>query len=90
MKRMSVWKELEEIARSDPSERIRRIAATRHPRRFTDRLHTFSANVEVIQVTKTKRPLFWSTLIDIAHPVRAKSAEVIRQILKRITHFAKR
>ena len=84
MQRMAVWSELDLIAQNDSSDRVRRLAASRPARRFTDRLSRFTENVEAIPYSPKQKDLFWSSLIDLKGPIRTKSVEFIRQVLLRI------
>ena len=84
MQRMGVWSTLADMAKNDPSERVRRIAATRPPRKFRERLSTFSNNLEEIPHTTKQRGLFWSSAIDVRRPIGTKSVELIRLLLERI------
>lgn len=84
MQKMGVWATLANMANNDPSERVRRIAAPRSPRKFRERLSNFSVNVESIPHTAKQRELFWSSEIDVRNPVRSKSLEFIRRVLLRI------
>ena len=89
MQSMGVWSTLATMARNDPSERVRRIAAPRPPRKFRDRLCNFSKNVEPIPHSPKQRELFWSTLIDLRNPVRKKSVDFIRRLLERIRNMVR-
>ncbi len=84
MQRMAVWSELDLIAQNDSSDRVRRLAASRPARRFTDRLSRFTENIEAIPYSPKQKDLFWSSLIDLDGPIRTKSVEFIRQVLRRI------
>ncbi len=84
MQKMGVWATLADMAKNDPSERVRRIAAPRSTRKFRERLSSFSLNVESIPHTAKQRELFWSSEIDLRNPVRSKSLDFIRRVLLRI------
>ena len=84
MQSMGVWSTLAVMAKSDPSERVRRIATTRPPRKFRERLSNFSSSLESLPCSTNQRGLFWSSLIDIGSPIGTKSVELIRHLLERI------
>ena len=84
MQSMGVWSTLSVMSKSDPSERVRRIAATRPPRKFRERLSSFSNNLESIPYATKQSGLYWSSLIDLSNPIRTKSLELIRRLLERI------
>lgn len=87
MQSMGVWSTLASMAKNDPSERVRRIAATRPPRKFRERLCDFSKNVESIPHPPKQPDLFWSSRIDVRNPMRTKSVEFIRRLLERIRNL---
>ena len=57
MQRMAVWSTLEFIALNDSSDRVRRLVASRPPRRFGERLSSFAKSVEAIPYSPKQKDL---------------------------------
>lgn len=84
MHRMSGWSVLAELQR-DHSERVRRVAAPRIRRSFTDRLGSFSQSVDIVESNAaTPGELYVSPDCEIQDPVTLRSNIMIRSVLERI------
>ncbi|MCC6508231.1 MAG: HEAT repeat domain-containing protein [Pirellulaceae bacterium] len=84
LNRLSAWSVLAEVAESDSSERIRRIATPPLPKPHSRRLEDFSRNVQPIRVTLKPPPIWISPEVRPSEGKRPKSVLLIRQILEHI------
>jgi hypothetical protein len=84
LRRLGAWVELREMAESDLSERVRRMATPRLARPFEGRLTDFTRHVAARPVTPHELPLFVSPEVDLSQGKRPKPGWFIRLILERI------
>ena len=84
MHRMSGWSVLSELQR-DSSIRVRRVAAPRNRRSFSDRLGSFSRSVDCIESNaQASSELYVSPDCEIQDPVTLRTDLMIRSVLERI------
>jgi len=84
LRRLGAWVELREMAESDESERVRRMATPTIARPFEGRLTDFSRHVAGQVVTPHKHPLFVSPEVNLSQGKRPKPRWLLRLILERI------
>ena len=90
LQNMACWNTLASMAKYDPSDRVRRVAAARPLRKFRDRLNSFAKNLELLPHSSKPKGLVWSSSIDLRNPIRSKSVELIRKLLERIRNLVHR
>ena len=84
LKRMSAWSVLDDIANSDPNERIRRMATCKPSRPISQRIADFTLNLARLSTSEHEKRLYLSSKLDITRRKPPKSLATIRNILKRI------
>ncbi|MCA9137706.1 MAG: HEAT repeat domain-containing protein [Planctomycetales bacterium] len=84
LRRMSAYAHLDQVSKSDPDPRIRRIATFGAAKPYKERIRKFTRNVKVCEKSGAAQPLVVLRNFQDAPTRLPKSAALIRMILDRI------